>query len=172
MSKRRTDTQNHMIGELFTFALFGLFLLMSLLIVVIAAGGYRTVVTTAETATEIRTSLGYVAGRVRSDVATHDVSIQEMNGTQVLVLTEVYEDEAYATLIYHHDGALHESVEFVKYMEPEYFDPEFGDRLTEITGFEAAWAGDNLLRLTVTASNGYTQTLHLALRAGNGEVTP
>lgn len=170
MSKRRrTDTQNSMIGEFFTFALFGMFLLLSLLVVVIAAGGYRTVVATADTATEVRTCLGYVAGRVRSDVATKSISIEEMNGTPVLLLVEEYDGEEYATLIYHYEGSLYESVEFVEYMEPEFFDPEFGERLTAIAGFHAGWADKDLLRLTVTATDGYEQTLCLALRAGQGE---
>lgn len=173
MSKRRRlDTNNHMISELFTFALFGVFMLMALLVVVIGAGGYRNVTTKADTTAEVRTCLGYVAGRVRSDVATQQVSLQTMNGTDVLVLTEEYEGDEYATLIYWFDGALYESVEFAKYMEPEDFDPESGERLTEITSFEAAWAGDNLMAITASNASGHAQTLRLALRAGQGEVAP
>lgn len=173
MSKRRRlEANNHMISELFTFALFGVFMVLALLVVVIGAGGYRNITVHAETTGEARTCLGYVAGRVRSDVATKQVYLQNMNGTDVLVLMEEYDEEEYATLIYWFDGALYESVEFAKYMDPEDFDAESGERLTEIAAFDVAWAGDNLLAVSATTTGGYTQTLRLALRAGQGEVTP
>lgn len=168
IKRHRGEGQSHMIGELFTFALFAMFLLLALLIVVIGVDVYRSVVSVGDSVGGVRTSLGYVAGKVRSDAATQEVRLEEVEGKQALVLTEVYDGTPYETIIFHRDGALYEV-----YMNAEEneFDPEFGDRLTEIEQFEFAWAGDNLLAATAIAADGRTQTLHLAIRAGQG-VTP
>lgn len=169
MIKRpRTEGQSHMIGELFTFALFAMFLLLSLLIVVIGVDVYRGVVDAGESVGVVRTSLGYVAGKVRSDSAMHGVRVEEQDGLTLLVLTEVIDDTPYETYIYHQEGALYEC--YINADATE-FDSEFGDRLTEIDSFNAVMESENLLALTATASDGRSQTLHLACRAGQ-EGTP
>lgn len=157
----------HMIGELFTFALFGLFLLLSLLVVVIGVENYRGVVDASDTVSEIRTPLGYMAGKLRSGAAADGVTLDERGGMQALVLTEVYKGTHYETIIYHHDGALYET--YINADETD-FDPDIGTRLTEMTDFSMAWADEDerLLALTATASDGSTQTLHIALRTEQG----
>lgn len=170
MSTRRRKTgQNHMIGELFTFALFGLFLILSLLIVVIGVNGYRNVVSAGEAIGDVRTTLGYVAGKVRSEAALDGVRIDEKEGTPVLVLSETYEGTSYETLIYHQDGALYEA-----YIDPTQLDftPDVGSRLSEIADFDMAWDAENLLALTATSSSGKTQTLHIAIRGGQEVTAP
>lgn len=161
--RRRSDSQSHMIGELFTFALFAMFLLLALLIVVIGADGYRRVVDTGDSVGAVRTSLGYVAGKVRSESATDGIRLEEKSGVDTLVLTETYQGTPYETIIYFRDGALWEV-----YMNAEEndFDPEFGRMLTEIGSFDMQWTEESLLELTATGMDGRTQVLHLALRAG------
>lgn len=166
MTRRRIQSSNStMIGELFTFLLFAMFLVLSLLIVVIGADGYRNVVHSSDNVSEVRTSLGYVSGKVRSDAAIDSVRIDQVEGTDVLVLTEIYEGDTYETAIYHMNGALYEM-----YYNASEIDLQlgFGDRLTKVTGFDMAWADDNLLALTATADDGTVQTLHIALRKGQG----
>lgn len=163
MKRHRGSNSSHMISELFTFALFGMFLLLSLLIVVIGVDGYRNVVNAGDTAGEIRTSLGYVSGKVRSEASGTGVRIDTINGVDALVLTNVYNDTPYDTVIFHKEGALYEDYFNASEME---FDPDFGERLVELTGFDVSWAADNLLAVTATAADGRTETLHLALRSG------
>lgn len=162
-SRHRREAPPHMIGELFTFALFGMFLLLSLLIVVIGADGYRGVVDSSDSVGEVRTTLGYVAGKVRSEASMDGVTLEERDGVPVLVLTEYYEGAPYETIIYHQDGALYEVYMSANDMA---FTADSGERLTEVAEFQAEWADENLLALTATASDGRTQTLHLALRTG------
>ena len=167
--RKNNDNQAHMIGELFTFAVFGAFLVLSLLIVVIGADGYRSVVGAGESVSEVRTTLGYVAGKLRSDAASSSVRIEQMDGLDTLVLTEDYDGNLYETIIYHQDGALHET--YIR-SEDVAFDPQYGIRLNDVTGFDMQWAAPDLLALTATASDGRTQTLHVAMRAGQGVTAP
>lgn len=162
-SKRSIQPNSHMVSELFTFLLFAMFLLLSLLIVVIGADGYRGVVSNGELTGEIRTSLGYVSGKVRSDAAADGVEIVEIDGRDVLVLMEYYEEVPYETAIFYKDGALWESYRDAKETE---FSFDFGDRLVEVSGFSFAWTQDALLQLTATDANGFSHTLHLAQRTG------
>ena len=161
MSKRsRKETSGSMISGLFTFALFGVFVLLSLLIVVIGVNGYRNVVDKSESLGEVRTSLGYVLGKLRSDAATDGVEVKHQAGIDTLVLTENYRGDILETLIFHRDGALYELSQYGGYE----FDPENAWRLTEVASFDIAQAGDNLLRLTATGADGRTQTVHAAVR--------
>lgn len=162
MRKRRgANTGSHAIGGLFTFALFALFVLLSLLLVAIGANGYQDAVDAGESVGQIRTTLGYVAGKVRSGSSTAGVEVREYDGLTALVLSEVYECELYETIIYHQDGALYEA--YIKASETD-FDKDFGSRLTDVAAFTVEMKADNLLQLTVTADSGETQTLHIALR--------
>lgn len=166
MSKRRTQAHSHMIGELFTFLLFAMFLILSLLIVVIGADGYRGVVDASETVGEMRTSLGYVAGKLRSDAANNGARLVPFGEDgNALILTEMYEGTRYDTAIYYQDGALYEA--YINADELALEDA-FGDRLVEVAGFDMALEGDSLLALTATASSGQSQTMHVALRMEQG----
>lgn len=163
MTQRRgRQGYTHSIGDLFTFALFGLFVLLSLLIVVIGADVYRSVVQSGDVTGEIRTSLGYVAGKLRSEAASDGVAIEAADGVSALVLTDLYEDTPYRTAIYYRDGGLYET--FYNADEAS-LDMTFGDRLVDINGFSFDWAQEDLLRLTATAADGSRQTLHIAMRA-------
>lgn len=166
--RHRGEGYSHMIGELFTFALFGLFLLLSLLIVVIGVDGYRRVVNTGESIGAVRTTLGYVAGKVRSGASTDGVRIDETDGVTTLILTERVDDRTYETIIFHRDGALYESYIYADEVD---FSPEFGTHLYEVADMDIRWADEGLLELTATAADGRSQSLCLAVRTGE-EVLP
>lgn len=160
MSKRRPQGQTHMISEFFTFVLFAMFLLLSLLIVVIGADGYRKVVDTGESVGAVRTSMGYVAGKVRSNTGAENVELRQYGDLQTLVLTDVIDGITYETVIYFQDGALYETQINADEMS---FDPEYGTRLTEIQSFAMSMPEDGMLRLDAQAADGRAQTLHLVL---------
>lgn len=164
MSKRGRESSGHMVGGLFTFALFGVFILLSLLIVVIGVDGYRGVVETGDSVAELRTSLGYVVGKLRSNAASDGVRFERADGVEALVLSETYEAYFIDTYIYFYGGALYELSKFTG----SEFDPEDGIRLAEVAGFEMAPEGDRLVRLTATTADGRVQTVHAALRGRLG----
>lgn len=163
--RRRVSEQahSHMIGGLFTFALFAMFIVLSLLIVVIGVNGYKDVVDKSESVSELRTSLGYVAAKLRSDVASDGVWLQTHEGVPVLALQQVDEDGVHDTLIYHWNGALYELSKNALYTD---FELDDGWPLLDVAGFEMAVLEDNLIRLTATAASGEVQTMHVSIRTG------
>ncbi len=168
MRNSKTAATSHMVGGLFTFALFGLFVVLSLLIVVIGVDGYKSVVDTGDRTNELRTTLGYVVGKLRSEAAADGVSLEEREGVKALVLTQINdENELMETIIYFQDGMLLESYINVDMMD---FDPEFGDLLTGIASFSIQETEDGLISLTAATKDGYSQTVRVAPRVAR-EVT-
>jgi len=150
------------IGSLFTFALFGVFMLLAILVVVIAADGYRGVVATADSVDEVRTALGYVAGKLRSDAATSGVRMLDADGVTGLILSEEYEGDVYETYIFFRDGTLYE----VAFDAGVYgFDPEDGWRLVSVADFSVRKVNDHLVRIAAVAHDGREQAMHVAVRA-------
>ncbi len=170
MSKRRgMDPASHsMVSGLFTFALFGIFVVLALVIVVIGVDGYRGVVDTSASIGEVRTALGYVATKLRSDAASDGVRMTQAGGVDALVLTEDYEGDIYETYIFYKDGSLYEILLNAGDME---FDPDDGWRLADVADFSIALEAENLVNLSATAKDGRTQSMHIALRAAQ-EVQP
>lgn len=164
-SKHKTYSGSHAISELFTFLLFAMFLVLSLLIVVIGADGYRGVVDTGEQTSALRTSFGYVAGKLRSEAASGGVEIRNVEGRSLLVLTENYENDIYETIIYHKDGALYEVYRDVSATE---FSEELGERLAEVADFTFDWTDEGLLALTARDANNNAQTLRMSMRTAQG----
>lgn len=163
--RRKRSFDSHMIGDLFTFALFGVFLLLSLLIVVIGVEGYRSVVSVGESVGGVRTSLGYISGKVRSNAARDGVHMEQHDGVDTLVLTENISGKPYLTVIYHKDGMLYELYTSADGYE---FYPEDGEPLIEIADLHMACLQDDLLQLSTETEDGRAQTLHLHMRAGQG----
>ncbi len=170
MTMRRKKTEaSHAVGGLFTFALFGVYVLLSLMIVVIGVNGYRNVVNQGESLGAVRTALGYVESKINSRASEDGISLGDREGVRALTLHSHTEDDIpLETVIYFLDGALYES-----YFDPAEmeFDPEFGEMLAEVENFAVGAVQNNLLRLTATAADGRTQTLHVAL-VGGQEVQP
>ncbi len=129
---------------LFTFALLVCFALLSLLIVLLGVRVYETIEERAAVTHGSRTALLYLAGKVRAaDPA--GIAIMEQEGGQVLVIAAEHEGERYHTYIYRREGVLCEYFGSAS----RAFDPAFGEAIIPAEGFEAAWAGPELLRLTV-----------------------
>lgn len=149
---------------LFSFALFGAFVLLSLLIVVIGVDGYRGVVDSAEEVASTRASISYVAGKVRAHDAAGSVRIERRGDVDMLVLEQSFDDEErYETLIYFMDGALRELFTSVG----SGVEPDYGARIASLSGFDMAMEAENLLRFTATTKGGDV-TLRVALRSGGG----
>ena len=164
MSKRSNSRdQTHAISGLFSFALFSIFVVLSLLLVVIGVDGYRKVVARSESIDGIRTTLGYIAGKVNSDACADGIMLTQIDGLDVLELTRLDDDgEALKLCIYYQNGALYE---FFYNAEEMDFDPEFGDKLVDISSLEMDTLSDKLIGLTVISPDGRSETLHVAMRS-------
>lgn len=147
-------------SSLCTFLLIALFSVLSLLLVVLGAQGYRKASDSAARNGEARVSAGYVAGKLRAQDGDANVRVDSANGLDVLVLSAGEGEDAYETRIYCDGSALME--QFTSADAP--FDPELGEYLTDAEAFTASIDGQ-LLTYRVTLPGGAEETHYAALRA-------
>lgn len=171
MSQTMTTTKSrgigrgskHSISGLFIFLLIASYAVFSLLLVLIGVQVYRNVVQTAEQNGEMRTTIGYISGRLRA--ADGQISVREdEGGFKVMRISNALGEEDYETRIYFapneegEGGALYEQV--VDVTEP--FDWEMGELIVEIGDFQMEQTGD-VLNLTLLTKKGETSSMHLKL---------
>ena len=147
----------HVIDFLFAAALFGVFLISSVMVIAVGAGAYRKITRQSEEDYTLRTSLSYVSQKLRQADAEGALSIGTIGGEEALLLTSEYDGTSYTTYIYESNGSLCEL--FTK--SDAEADTDYGTPLVALTGFEAERVADALYRISVTDSNGKTTSLLL-----------
>ncbi len=142
----RNRQKNFMVDFIFTLSLFGVFAVSALLVVVIGAGVYRSTVSLQESNAVHRTSLAYVAEKIRQGDESGSIRAGEIEGEPALILTSVYGGESYSTYIYSYEGKLREL--FAKSSSvPSLI---AGQAITEVSAFEIEEAKDGLYRIAVS----------------------
>jgi hypothetical protein len=132
------------LGGLFTFILICLFAVMSIFLVVLSAQAYRQVTENAQTNAEIRTSIGYIEGKLRAYDGLGVAAIKTIDGTPVLALEQETDGEKYITYIYCYQGILYEMLVSA---DAEFY-PDQGETLVALESLGI-----------VEADNGYTVTV-------------
>ncbi len=142
--------------------ILGIFAVASLFLVNIGVQVYRNIVIANNDNFELRTSLSYLATRVRQNDAENRLYLQNYeDGITALVLEEEIDGELYQTLIYHYDGYLREH-----FMEKGgYFEPSYGIETFEIAEFTMEARSDGMLCVTAVNRAGDTECLQLSLRS-------
>lgn len=148
--------KQHTMETLFAVLLYGLFALLSLLLVLIGAQVYKRIVENTEMRGNVRASLSYVANKVRAGDESGCVRLESRDGIDVLVLEETVGENVYETLIYQYDGALRELFQPVGTV----LTPVSGETLTAVTQFSMT-EKNGLLIITVQNGDEQPQTLHI-----------
>lgn len=159
---RQREQSKHNVSGLFVFLLIAAYAMFSLLLVLIGVQAYQSAVSTAERNAELRTTIGYISGRVRASDGT--VAVRQEDGYTVLCIGHALGDADYETRIYYAHlegescGGLYEQVIDVT----EEFDPELGELISEIGGFSIS-QDKSLLHLILTSKDGNQYSMHLRL---------
>lgn len=143
------------------FMLIGTFALFCLLLIVLGGRVYATVNETSQYNTQLRTSLSYIASKVRAHDAVQAVQVQNTECGQTLILSRAYGEEVYITYIYCKDGGLYE------FFAPKSqdFEPALGEQIADAQALSLSLSEKGLLDVTVT-QGGHAHTLHLQLLGG------
>ncbi|MDR1292565.1 MAG: DUF4860 domain-containing protein [Clostridiales Family XIII bacterium] len=104
MGKRK-----HIVNVMFTLLLLGVFALTAIFVAVLGAQVYRSSAEKMQANFDTRTSLVYIAEKVRQSTGTN-FEVRDAGGRPALVITEGYDNgQAYETWIYAYDGKLCET---------------------------------------------------------------
>ncbi len=161
MTNRRKTS---LIDFVFTLSLFGVFTVCALLVVVIGANVYRSIVGTQDANAMTRTALAYVAEKIRQNDGAGQIRLGDVEGTPALVISDGTGAEAYATYIYVDEGALKEL------FLPASATPGLlaGQIITEVGGFSMEQVSDGLFSFSCTDAAG--ETLQLFVHAYGADV--
>lgn len=141
-------------------ALMLLFLSISLLLVALGTNVYKTVVRSMNDNYEFRTSLSYVATKIRQGDEAGKLAFRPLNGINALVMEEEHDGIVYQTWIYHYNKGLYEM--FAEKNTP--FQPQDGMRIMDVESFEIKPVAPKLLSLTAKDDKGKSLELMVAIK--------
>lgn len=160
--KLGTRPRSHMVDLLFVLALFCVFAASALMAVLIGANVYRNTVRRMDENYTGRTSLAYIATKVRQCDVRDGIHIGAVgNGASALVLRQEIDGQEFETWIYCYDGALRE----VLLPADSSPDPESGQAVVEMDSFDVD-ARDGLLTVSVKDVDGNRYSRQIAVRCG------
>lgn len=140
--------------------MLGIFAVSALFLVNVGMQVYKNIVVANNDNFELRTSLAYVATKVRQADAMGMVKLCEKDGVEVLVLGEENEDGAFETCLYFWDGYLYEH-----FMEKDgYFELGYGMETFAAAEFLMEETKEGQLHIRAENRAGDMQELYLTLR--------
>ena len=156
--------RNHIVDVLFVLALFVVFTLSALVLVILGANVYRQTVSYMDENYTARTAYSYLTEKVRQNDLYDSVSIGELEGTTALVLTQEINDTTYATYLYLHEGNLREL--FMRQGSDIGSDPlSAGQEILPLKDWTPEMAGDHLLHIALTLQDHPQKELYIYLHS-------
>lgn len=159
--KKIGGSTNHSVGSLMSFALVGLFAILSMLLAVIGIDAYQSIVDATQNTNDARASMSYITNKVRSSDYEDNVSIAEREGVRMLVIGQDEYDPSYKSCIYFYEGELMEQF----YDPDEEFYPEDGRALVELEDLHFYWQENGMLLITVITRDGTPHNLYIGVRS-------
>lgn len=154
--------KRHVVDFLFTLALFCVFAASALLVVIMGANVYKSTVNTMTDNYENRTSLTYIAEKIRQNDTPGSVVISTVEDSPALVLRQQVGDREYQTWIYVYDGNLKE----ILIASDATLNPESGQTVKEQQSLALEQNG-SLLTVTTTDPAGKSESITLHVRCGS-----
>ena len=147
--------KNTVIDLLFPIALFFVFAVSALTVVLLAANVYQSTTTSASYNYTTRTSLSYISEKIHQNDINGGISIGSFDGCESLILKQNYNKESYITYIYVYDGNLREL--FIKDgINATKMD---GKIIIAIKSFQMKALNDNLFQFTATNQDNQTASI-------------
>lgn len=159
-------SKKHTVDILFILALFGAFIVSALLIVVLGARVYQSTVSHADHSFTSRTSLSYITEKIRQHDEDGSVSVTEVEGRPVLLLTQTYGDTSYYTYLYHYDGCLKELT------AEDYYQPALsqGQNILPVSSLKMEQINDSLYSFEIADADGNAVSFYVSVYSENKEV--
>lgn len=156
--------KNHIVDVLFVLALFVVFTLSALVLVILGASVYKQTVGYMDENYTARTAYSYLTEKVRQNDLYDSISIGQLEDTPALVLSREINDTSYATYLYLYEGNLREL--FMRQGSDIGTDPlSAGQEILPLHDWELEMAGDHLLHISLTLEDDSQKELYISLRS-------
>lgn len=158
---RLQTKHKHMIDFLFPVALFFVFALSSLTVVLLAADIYQSTTEDSALNDTARTSLSYITEKIHQNDTKGMVSLGTFDGCDALVLQQTYNDENYYTYIYAYENELKEL--FIK--DGANATASDGKAILQVKDFSIELVNDQLLKFQCVDKNDRTASVIVGPRS-------
>ena len=158
---RLQTKHKHMIDFLFPVALFFVFALSSLTVVLLAAGIYQSTTEDSALNDTARTSLSYITEKIHQNDTKGMVSLGTFDGCDALVLQQTYNDENYYTYIYAYENELKEL--FIK--DGANATASDGKAILQVKDFSIELVNDRLFKFQCVDKDDRTASVIVGLRS-------
>lgn len=152
---------NHMIDFLFPVALFFVFALSAIIVILIAVRVYQSTVDNSYLNYTARTSLSYISEKVHQNDVDGKVEVAEFDGCPTIRMTQMIGDKTFYTYIYADGKELKEL--FVR--DGVAVDASSGQTILNIENFELEEISNGLLKVTCTDENNQTASMLIGRRS-------
>lgn len=153
--------RNHMIDFLFPIALFFVFAVSAIVVILLAARIYESTTEASALNDTSRTSLSYVSEKIHQNDSGGDISLGTFDGCDALIMVHDGDMNGYTTYIYVHGNQLKELLA----KNDAIANASVGKTIMEVENFEMNVAGDGLLRFACTDADGQEVSTIVAVRS-------
>lgn len=143
--------------------LFCVFAAVFLLLMSAGGGVYKKTVHRMDESYEIRTTLSYVANKVRS-ASAGDVRVIEQGGQNILTIADAAQNGEYVTYIYFYGGSLKELYQ----KAGREIEMDSGEEIVQTGGVDIGW-NNGLLTISMSTRGGTNESISLYLPDAPGE---
>ena len=153
----QSDRRRHPIDNLFTIALLGLFLIFLLMMLLFSAQAYRTAVAGTQVNNNLYTASAYITAKFRQHDSSETISIDTLDGSPALCMTDTVNDTPYVTYIYLKDHHLKELFTAAGNTPSA----QMGTNIAELNDFQVQQETSGFYRITLKDPDGNTSSLLL-----------
>lgn len=147
------------VDALFLLAVFGIFLICALFIVLFGAKIYKNTVKSSNDSFFERTCYTYITEKIRQNDNEAGVVIEDYNGSSVVKLTKSYDGKDYVTYLFMDDGYLKEYTSAAG----TAFNPSAGSEIIELSSLEAKKCNDNLYKFFLSDEEGNKSSFFVSI---------
>lgn len=153
--------RKHMIDLLFPIALFFVFALSALTLVLFAARVYRSTTENSSLQYTSRTGLSYISEKIHQNDGNGAITLGSFDGCDALIMEQELGEKTYLTYIYANDQSLKEL--FIKSgVNAKAAD---GRTILDIQNFSIRQLSENLFRFDCTDAKGQTSSTIVGVRS-------
>lgn len=160
----QSDRRRHPIDNLFTIALLGLFLIFLLMMLLFSAQAYRTAVAGTQVNNNLYTASAYITAKFRQHDSSETISIDTLDGSPALCMTDTVNDTPYVTYIYLKDQHLKELFTAAGNTPSA----QMGTDIASLNDFQIEQESGDFYRITLEDSDGNRSSLLLHFGAPSG----
>lgn len=158
---RFNNSKEHAIDVVFALALFFVFAASAMAIIIVSLQSYGAISDKSKSNYNGRTSIAYIAQKVRSGDTNNNIYIKEHEDITALAINTKFGDSKYVTYIYEHNGELKEL-----FCDSELeFNPDAGTKIVDVDSFVVQQKQPGLLMFKLTDDAGKEHSLVIGLRS-------